>query len=86
MAIEHGYWKYTKEGCRCLICKEAKAESYRKYADKRGIKKKMPRIPNHGTCSEYRNHACRCDDCRKANTEYQRIVIARYKTLTSEEK
>ena len=26
----------------------------------------------HGTLGGYNNHGCRCDDCRKANTEAQR--------------
>jgi hypothetical protein len=26
----------------------------------------------HGTYSKYTNHKCRCDDCRKAWTEYTR--------------
>lgn len=28
--------------------------------------------PRHGTAGGYNNHACRCDRCRAANTEYMR--------------
>lgn len=30
----------------------------------------VPHEVAHGTFSEYTNHGCRCDDCRKANAEY----------------
>lgn len=27
---------------------------------------------NHGTVTGYINHGCRCDDCRRANSDYRR--------------
>ena len=27
--------------------------------------------PRHGTLTGYKNHGCKCDRCRRANTEYQ---------------
>ena len=32
----------------------------------------QPREPWHGTRSGYNNRGCRCDDCRRAATEYKR--------------
>lgn len=33
---------------------------------------KAPRHPRHGTCSEYKNHGCRCVLCRDAVARYER--------------
>lgn len=33
----------------------------------------------HGVVSAYRgSHRCRCEECRQANTEYQRAYMARH--------
>lgn len=38
------------------------------------MSKKIPAGPiPHGTVSGYGNHKCRCDDCKKANSEYYKI-------------
>lgn len=37
-----------------------------------GITFAPPRIPKHGTYSEYTNHNCRCESCLQANRTYHR--------------
>ena len=32
----------------------------------------MTSQPPHGTLYRYTHHRCRCEDCRRANAEYQR--------------
>lgn len=34
---------------------------------------------NHGTLTGYTTHACRCPDCRAANTAYSRAYRQRHK-------
>lgn len=33
----------------------------------------------HGTYSTYKNHRCRCDECREANRTYMQTKRAHYK-------
>lgn len=37
-----------------------------------GVTFAPPRIPAHGTYSEYANHGCRCEPCTDANRNYNR--------------
>ena len=69
----HGYLLYT-HGCRCEVCKAAKAAYMR---SKRAAAKAAARGPlineqgrhvapgdfKHGTAHGYKDHACRCLDC-----------------------
>lgn len=83
----HGYRNY---GCRCVECTAANAASAKRYrlenpeasraAHQRYMKKlrKSDDIP-HGTTHGYVNYRCRCDECRRANTEYRREYRARKK-------
>jgi hypothetical protein len=67
-APEHGLSAYSNRGCRCDVCKAAKAESRRKrnHRNPNGV------IAKHGTISRYSNNKCRCDECRAAAAEYAR--------------
>lgn len=56
----HGYNSYTR-GCRCDVCKAAKAERLREY--RRSTPADGVRTFRHGTCSGYSNHGCRCTLC-----------------------
>lgn len=39
--------------------------------------------PKHGTISAYTNHSCRCEDCRKAMSRYNRERRARLRLVAS---
>lgn len=39
-----------------------------------------PHVTQHGTNNEYQNYGCRCDECRAAGAEHQRMT---YKTPCS---
>lgn len=67
-APEHGLTGYAKRGCRCDICRAAKAESRRK----RGLRNPNGVTAKHGTISRYSNNRCRCEECRAAAAEYAR--------------
>ena len=43
-----------------------------------------PRTVAHGTITRYKNHKCRCDDCRKSNADYERKRRAGAKTPLAE--
>jgi hypothetical protein len=62
-----------RAGCRCHLCKQAKAK-YRKHgAEPRTAREAY----QHGTISRYTAKRCRCDLCRKANREYTRAYYAK---------
>jgi hypothetical protein len=68
--VDHGHGDrrtYVK-GCRCDDCREA----HRVWcAERRAVWQQDPSSADragHGKPSTYRNHACRCDACTKANT------------------
>lgn len=77
---------YTNFGCRCEDCTKAQREADRLYRKNNPEKvraynaeyaARLKRTPfeliPHGTFGGYSTYACRCDDCRKANTERARL-------------
>lgn len=58
---------YTKLGCRCDRCREAKVSYDR--SRRKGLR---PGDERHGTRSGYMDHGCRCDSCRDAYMAYFR--------------
>jgi hypothetical protein len=57
---------YNRHKCRCEDCRAAWAEVMRRYRNSSGTRSKA----EHGTRSKYVG-GCRCDGCRKANSDYQ---------------
>lgn len=70
-ADEHGYNAYS-HGCRCSVCRAAKADymrekrrAARRYAGP-GVTARgryVAPIENHGTTAGYVEHKCRCPEC-----------------------
>lgn len=56
----------------CLICKSDRSRQDREKA-------KSIEPPSHGTWLGYNSYSCRCDDCRKAASDYQRSIYAKRK-------
>jgi hypothetical protein len=73
--MRHGYIRYTK-GCRCGVCREAKAAYMReKRADLARARKHINSRPNHGRnfvdgithgYAGYQDYSCRCEVCKAA--------------------
>lgn len=68
--VEHGYNAYT-HGCRCEVCRAAKAAYVRvKRAEARQYSRRhvggeyIARGITHGTISGYRDSMCRCPECK----------------------
>jgi hypothetical protein len=62
--VPHGYNRYTA-GCRCDICKAAKAAYMKARRDAAFLgRSTVPPGVRHGTRSTYEEHGCRCDSCR----------------------
>jgi hypothetical protein len=74
--MPHGYNRYT-QGCRCTVCREAKAQYTRERreaaaqrraaVESRGGKYVADGI-KHGY-SGYANYQCRCETCRAAKRD-----------------
>jgi hypothetical protein len=74
--FKHGYAAYRDRGCRCETCLEGRARESRMAAERKRIReqkrlngvkrRRRGQPPVHGTDSGYRNHGCRCDDCKEA--------------------
>lgn len=76
---EHGTvarYKHRKSPCRCVECKEAKRLDEARGRRLRGIQPRNSGL-THGTLSGYKNHKCRCDNCKEANNNYQKEYFAR---------
>jgi len=65
--VEHGLSRY-KGGCRCDVCKQAKADSRKS----KGLRRPNGTIPEHGTTTRYTKHGCRCGECRSAMAAHAR--------------
>ena len=70
-APKHGYVAYT-HGCRCDICREAKATYQRER--RRALKAggSVPRTAQHGLRTTYVEYGCRCSHCRRASAAANR--------------
>lgn len=77
MTTEHGYNAYAS-GCRCEVCRDAKAAYMREARARRWRTLRLVRT--HGTgrnfvdgithgYSGYQNYACRCAICTAASSE-----------------
>jgi len=62
---------YTGKGCRCPLCKKARAKYQREHV-KILLERPIPATVKHGTLNAYINYSCSCRDCKAANTEYYR--------------
>jgi len=82
----HGTTTGYDYGCRCLKCKAASSDYYRKKTGRAPRKKKLdwveikaamradPSNPNHGTIAGYVKYDCRCPRCLDtASKEYSRL-------------
>lgn len=71
--VEHGVNAY-KAGCRCDVCRDEWAALQTMYRRRAGIPARPADWghPKHGTRAQYVD-GCRCEDCRRANRQYQRI-------------
>lgn len=79
----HGYSKYTS-GCRCEVCRSAKAEYMRSrravrtapareaIVDERGRVRMIAVGITHGTRSGYEEYACRCAPCSTAHRRWNK--------------
>jgi len=67
----HGYVAYT-HGCRCDICREAKATYQRER--RRALKAggSVPPTAQHGLRTTYVEYGCRCSHCRRAEAAAHR--------------
>lgn len=72
-AVAYGmenYRELCKGGCGALVWIKGKAHTPTGYcATCSGL---LRRTAEHGTESKYRNHGCRCDECRAAATKAKR--------------
>jgi hypothetical protein len=75
MSRTHGRSGY-EGGCRCDICKDAKAAHSKVQLVKRIVNVPLADL-KHGSYSTYQNYACRCVPCCAANTEYMRAYRLR---------
>lgn len=68
-AAEHGTMARYRRGCRCELCRAAKA-SGRLPQEHRELRALLadPGDPRHGTTTGYRV-GCRCERCREAKSE-----------------
>ncbi|BDE94874.1 hypothetical protein [Raoultibacter timonensis] len=68
-AAEHGTMARYSRGCRCELCRAAKA-SGRLPQERRELRALLadPGDPRHGTTTGYRV-GCRCERCREAKSE-----------------
>lgn len=69
--MNHNYSSYTR-GCRCDVCRRAKADYQRDLVARRRANGTPDHV--HGTFNGYRNYGCRCDRCTEAN----RLRMAEY--------
>lgn len=60
------------KGCESTFYARTWCRSHYVRWRRSGSPERPPRIPKHGTHSEYSNHHCRCDKCRAATADYQR--------------
>lgn len=75
---QHGYVPYTR-GCRCGICKAAKAKYMRDLRQGRREQARPNQYVNgitHGYAG-YQEHMCRCEICTAAKTRQDRDRLAR---------
>lgn len=74
----HSYGGYSN-GCRCDVCREAKATRMREYRAR--ARRALRLVQSTGTgrnfvpgikhgYSGYQNHACRCEVCTRARAEW----------------
>lgn len=72
--MTHGYTGYATNGCRCDVCRKAKAEymrakrseaSRRRELVEAGGGRYLAEVPRHGLAG-YRDAHCRCETCRAA--------------------
>ena len=63
----HSYGGYT-QGCRCDICRDAKAAYMRKRRRAASLNPASGPVEGikHGTLFGYQERGCRCDDCVEA--------------------
>jgi hypothetical protein len=66
----HGLAGYTKDRCRCEVCRGAMA-AYRREHRRRVRGRVPPEVP-HGSSGTYCNYGCRCSSCSDAHAAYQR--------------
>jgi hypothetical protein len=61
---EHGYGPYTN-GCRCAVCKDAKADYMRERRREGRRQASAEPVPGvkHGTLFAYDERGCRCGEC-----------------------
>jgi hypothetical protein len=81
----HGYGAYSN-GCRCEICREAKAAYMRKLRDRRHrLRRYVQGLPDAGRYvvdgithgyAGYQEFSCRCRICRAATAERHRRARA----------
>ena len=76
---------YVHYGCRCGACKRANANrAARQRAQQRGVRVRLREHSTaaHGTLTRYVAR-CRCEQCRAANSAYQRQYALRRKFLAT---
>lgn len=72
----HGYVRYTK-GCRCEVCREAKAAYMRAKRGRGAVVKVVPDIA-HGI-NGYWNYGCRCETCRDSSSSRRAELAHRHR-------
>lgn len=84
MTQAHGYVPYTR-GCRCPICRGAKAAYMRASRAKASRRRRLVQVDGAGRnyvegivhgYGGYQNHHCRCDECRAAKSAVDRGVTS----------
>lgn len=79
MATMHGYGPYTN-GCRCGVCKAAKADYQRARRQVAGAARHnaggdyVATGITHGTYAGYTDSGCRCAECVTAKSEADRAM------------
>jgi hypothetical protein len=76
----HGASGYTNYGCRCQVCRDGRLvyERAKGYEHKRNHRERVKGTPppRHGTHYAYGTFACRCDECRRAESERRQLRAA----------
>lgn len=69
----HGHVNTYKAGCRCGDCREANRLYQNAANARRRMNPAAADLAGHGKRSTYVNYSCRCQPCRVASANAQRV-------------
>lgn len=62
----HGRYRAYMAGCRCDDCRAANAAAKQRSRQRAAADSSRADRAGHGKADTYKNHSCRCDQCREA--------------------